>query len=131
MTTDKKPLIVAVDDEVDFTGMMKDYFEPRGYEIHVANKGVTGIELIEAKMPDIIILDLKMPGVSGDEVLVLAKKIKPTAHVIFVTAYDDGGKTKSRLLKAGAYAYLDKPLQSLRILEEVVLTAFSGTERAQ
>jgi len=119
-----KPTIVAIDDEVEFVTMLIDYFGLRGYDISVANKGVDGIELIKQKKPDVIILDLKMPGISGDEVLALAKKIHPGTCVIFVTAYDDGGKTKSKLLNSGAYAYLDKPLPSLRDLEGAVLKAF-------
>lgn len=120
----KKPTIIAIDDEQEFIAMLTDYFEPRGYEIHTAMKGVKGIELIKEKKPDIVLLDLKMPGVSGDEVLALSKKVQSKAQVIFVTAYDDGGKTKSKMLDAGAYAYLDKPLSSLKDLEETILKAY-------
>ena len=122
---DKKPIVVAVDDEVDFTDTLKDYFSLRGYEIGVASKAVDGIELINRKKPDVVILDLKMPGISGDEVLGLLKAKNPKAKVIFVTAYDDGGKTRARLLRAGAYAYLDKPLNSLKELENTVQKAYS------
>ena len=121
----KKPRIIAIDDEVDFISMLKDYFELRGYEIAVASKGVQGIELIKANKPDVVVLDLKMPGVSGDEVLGLLKSKQPKAKVIFVSAYDDAGKTKARLLNAGAYAYLDKPLKSLKELENVINKAHS------
>lgn len=124
MTKDK-PVIVAIDDEVEFSTMLHEYFELRGYEISIANKGVTGIELIKEKKPDILILDLKMPGISGDEVLELTKRMQPNAKVIFVTAYDDGGKTKALLLSKGAYAYLDKPLPSIRLLEEAIVNAYS------
>ena len=121
----KKPIIVAIDDEQEFIDMLKDYFELRGYEIYTAIKGVKGIELIKEKKPDIVILDLKMPGISGEDVLELLKKIQPGAQVIFVTAYDDGGRTKAKMLGAGAYDYLDKPLPSLKVLEEAVLKAYS------
>jgi len=104
--------------------MFNDYFEIRGYEIYTAIKGVKGIELIKEKKPDVVILDLKMPGISGDEVLELLKKVQPSAKVIFVTAYEDGGKTKAKMLEAGAYAYLDKPLPSLKVLEETINEAF-------
>jgi len=124
---EKKPTIVAIDDETDFVSTLKEYFELRKYEIHVASKAVQGIELINTKKPDIVILDLKMPGISGDEVLGLLKTKLPNAKVIFVTAYDDGGKTKTRLLDAGAYAYLDKPLNSLKELETVVNQAFRAS----
>ena len=125
---DKKPRIVAVDDEADFIDTIKDYFGLRGYEINVASKAVDGIELINEKKPDVVILDLKMPGISGDEVLGLLKTKNPAAKVIFVTAYDDGGKTKARLLQAGAYAYLDKPLNSLKELEDTVQKAYAGSK---
>ena len=64
-----------------------------------------------------------MPGIDGDEAIGLLKKIRPDAKVIFITAYDDGGKTKARLLKMGAYAYFDKPISSLKKLEETILKA--------
>ena len=121
----KKPIIVAIDDEQEFINMFNDYFELRGYEIHTAIKGVKGIELIKEKKPDIVILDLKMPGISGDEVLGLSKRVQPKAQVIFVTAYNDGGKTKAKMLDAGAYDYLDKPIPSLKGLEETILKAYS------
>ncbi|OGW85119.1 MAG: hypothetical protein A2987_04570 [Omnitrophica bacterium RIFCSPLOWO2_01_FULL_45_10] len=115
-----KPKIVAIDDEVEFIGMLKDYFEPRGYGIEVAVRGAKGIEIVKEKHPDVVLIDLKMPGIDGDEVLRLLKSMDPAPKVIFVTAYDDGGKTKARLLKMGAYAYFDKPISSLKDLEDVV-----------
>ena len=120
-----KPRIVAIDDESDFVETLKDYFELRNYEIDVASKAVDGIELINAKDPDVVILDLKMPGISGDEVLGLVKSKQLKAKIIFVSAFDDAGKTKARLLNAGAYAFLDKPLNSLKELEETIQKAHS------
>ncbi len=115
-----KAKIVAIDDEAEFIDMIKSYFEPRGYDITVAVRGTKGIELVKEKKPDVVLMDLKMPGIDGDEVLSLLKSMDPSPQVIFVTAYDDGGKTKARLLKMGAYAYFDKPVASLRELEEAV-----------
>ena len=122
----KKPRIVAIDDEPDFVATLKEYFQLRGYEIDVASKAVEGIELINNKKPDIVILDLKMPGISGEEVLGLLKSKQPKAKVIFVSAFDDAGKTRTRMLSAGAFAYLDKPLNSLKELEDTVNKAYSA-----
>ena len=121
-----KPRIVAIDDEVEFIDMLQDYFGLRGYDIQVALRGAKGIEVIKEKKPDVVLMDLKMPGIDGDEVLRLLKSMEPSPKVIFVTAYDDGGKTKARLLKMGAYAYFDKPISSLRDLEEAINKAFKG-----
>ena len=115
-----KPTIVAIDDEVDFIQMLQDYFEPRGYEITVAIRGAKGIELVKEKKPAVVLMDLKMPGIDGDEVLKLLQSMSPAPKVIFVTAYDDGGKTKARLIRMGAYACLDKPIASLKDLEELI-----------
>ncbi|MFC1590508.1 two-component system response regulator [Candidatus Omnitrophota bacterium] len=118
-----KPRILAIDDEVGFVELVKSYFEPRGYEIDVALRGAKGIEMAVEKKPDVILLDLKMPGIDGDEFLSLLRSKDQKSRVIFITAYDDGGKTKARLLNSGAYAYFDKPISSLKALEEAVLNA--------
>ena len=115
-----KPRIVAIDDEVEFIDFIKNYFELRGYDINVAIRGAKGIEIVKEMKPDVVLIDLKMPGIDGDEVLRLLKSMEPSPKVIFVTAYDDGGKTKARLLKPGAYAYFDKPIASLKNLEETI-----------
>ncbi|UCD55697.1 MAG: response regulator [Candidatus Omnitrophota bacterium] len=116
----KKPTIVAIDDEIDFIDMLENYFKLRGYKIDIASSATQGLELINNKKPDIVILDLKMPGINGEELLGLLKSKRPKTKVIFVSAFDDAGKTKIRLLNAGAYAYLDKPLSSLRELKKVI-----------
>ncbi|MCX5677800.1 MAG: response regulator [Candidatus Omnitrophica bacterium] len=121
-----KPRIVAIDDESEFIDMLLNYFEPRGYDINVSIRGVGGIEIIKAKKPDVVLCDLKMPGIDGDEVLKLVKTMQPEPKLIFVTAYDDGGKTKARLLKMGAYAYFDKPIASLKALEDKINMAVNG-----
>ncbi|MEI6863418.1 MAG: response regulator [Candidatus Omnitrophota bacterium] len=118
-----KPRIVAIDDEPEFIDMLESYFGLRGYEINAAVRGVKGIELVKEKNPDVVLMDLKMPGIDGDEVLKLLKSMSASPNVIFITAYDDGGKTKARLLNMGAYACLDKPISSLKALEETVLKA--------
>lgn len=115
-----KPRIVAIDDEVEFIDMLQSYFQPRGYEIDVALRGAKGIEIVREKKPDVVLMDLKMPGIDGDEVLKLLQSINPAPKVIFITAYDDGGKTKARLLRMGALACLDKPIGSLKDLEELI-----------
>lgn len=121
-----KPRIVAIDDEAEFIDMLQSYFIPRGYDIEVAIRGAKGIEIVKEKKPDVVLMDLKMPGIDGDEVLKLLRSIQPSPKVIFVTAYDDGGKTKARLLRMGAYAYFDKPIASLKDLEETINKAANG-----
>lgn len=120
-----KPRIVAIDDEAEFIDVLQNYFGMRGYDINVSVRGARGIEIIKEKNPDVVLCDLKMPGIDGDEVLKLLKSMQPAPKLIFVSAYDDGGKTKARLLKLGAYAYFDKPIASLKTLEDTINKAAS------
>ena len=115
-----RPRIVAIDDEPQFIQMLQDYFGLREYDISCAVRGAKGIELVKEKKPDVLLCDLKMPGIDGDEVLKLIKSMQPAPKVIFITAYDDGGKTKARLLGLGAFACLDKPISSLKDLEDLI-----------
>ncbi|MFH1996517.1 MAG: response regulator [Candidatus Omnitrophota bacterium] len=119
-----KPRILAIDDEIGFVELMKSYFEPRGYEIDVAVRGAKGVEIAMDIDPDVILLDLKMPGIDGDELLQLIRSKKMKAKIIYISAYDDGGKTRERLLRNGAYAYFDKPISSLKDLESTILKAY-------
>ncbi len=116
----KKPRILSVDDEASFTDLLKQYFEPRGYEIEVTSEGAKALELLSKNHYDVALLDLKMTGINGDEVMMEIKRRGLDIKVIFITAYSDSGKTKERLMAEGAYAFLEKPITSLKHLEEVL-----------
>ena len=120
---DGKPRIVAIDDEVEFTKTIDQFFSARGYEVHVALTGTSGVELVDYHHPDVVLVDLKLPGMDGDEVLKHIRRTHPKINVIVITAYNDGGKTRERLLALGAFAHFDKPLSSLRDLAETVKRA--------
>ena len=64
-----------------------------------------------------------MAGLNGDEVMREIKQLDSDIKVIFITAYSDSGKTKKRLLEEGAYAFVEKPLTSLKHLEDMVKEA--------
>ena len=120
------PKIVAIDDEAEFTKTIGQFFGARGYEVHVALTAPSGLELIERYLPQVVLVDLKLPGMDGDELLQRVRSAYPTTNVIVITAYNDGGKTKDRLLSLGAFAYYDKPLSSLRDLAETVKRAVAA-----
>ncbi|MBI4597802.1 MAG: response regulator [Candidatus Omnitrophica bacterium] len=115
--------IVAIDDEAEFTSTLREFFSARGYTVHVALTAPTGVELIARHLPQVVLVDLKLPGMDGDEVLQLVRRDYPATKVIVITAYNDGGKTRDRLLALGAFAHYDKPLSSLRDLAETVKRA--------
>ena len=115
--------IVAIDDEMEFTKTIDQFFSTRGYEVHVAFTGTSGIELVDYHKPDVVLVDLKLPGVDGDEILKHIRRTLPNTKVIVITAYNDGGKTRDRLMTLGAFAHFDKPISSLRDLADAVKRA--------
>ncbi len=125
----KKGKILAIDDEPDFVALIKNYFSIRGYEVFTALRGITGLEIVQKEKPDVILIDLKIPGLDGDEILPQIQKIDPKAKTIMITAYKDEGQTQKRALEAGVYAYFEKPINSFKELEEVVARAIQGDER--
>ena len=122
----ERPRLVAIDDEAEFTKAIDDFFSARGYEVHVALTGPSGLELVESYHPPVVLVDLKLPGMDGDELLQRIRRTHPATRVIVITAYNDGGKTRDRLLRLGAFAHFDKPLTSLRDLAETVKRAVAG-----
>lgn len=119
--------LVAIDDEVEFTKTIDQFFSARGYEVHVALTGTSGVELVDYHKPDVVLVDLKLPGMDGDEILQRIRQTHPKMKVIVITAYNDGGKTRDRLLALGAFAHFDKPLSSLRDLAEAIKRALATT----
>ncbi len=122
----RKPRILSIDDEEDFTDFLKQYFEPRGYEIDIVSEGKKGLKLLREGSYDVVLLDLKMSGLDGEEVLREIKKIDKNIKTISITAYVNSGTTRSRLLNEGAFAFIEKPALSLKELEELVNKAMDA-----
>ena len=124
-----RPTIVAIDDELEFTKAIDQFFSQRGYEVHVALTGTSGREMVDYHKPDVVLVDLKLPGMDGDQILQHIRKTHPHMKVIVITAYNDGGKTRDRLLSLGAFAHFDKPVSSLRDLAESIKQALAEPPR--
>ena len=127
----EKPRLISIDDEVEFTKSIEQYFGARGYEVRTAITGTAGVELINAFAPQVVLVDLKLPGMDGDEILAYVRRQMPFTKVIVISAYNDGGKTRDYLLSKGAFAHFDKPLSSLRDLAETIKRALSETNSRQ
>lgn len=90
------------------------------YGIQVAPDGETALKIIERKHPDLILLDIIMPGISGYEVCRRLKEYEPTNHIpiIFVTAMDDD-YDEFRGLELGAVDFITKPFDVLNIKNRI------------
>lgn len=112
--------LLSIDDEVEFTNLIENYFGVRGYQVFVANQGDKGLQIFMEETPDVCLIDLKMPGMHGDEVLREILRHRPQTKCIMITASEGEGKTRAKLLEMGAYTCFDKPITSLRDLEKKI-----------
>ncbi len=124
-----RPRILSIDDEVGFIEMIRQYFEPRKYPIDITSDSGKGLELLRANVYDVVLLDLRMTELKGDQIMRYIKQLNLNTKVIFITAYSDSGRTKERLMAAGAYAFVEKPIMSLKFLEDIVNEAVEVKEQ--
>ncbi len=108
--------VLLVDDERTIAITLRDALEEDGHDVTVAGDGLEGRRHIEDRTFDVVITDLKMPGMPGMEVLRLAKSNSPDTEVIVMTGYGTV-ETAVEAMKSGAYEYILKPFSN----EEVVL----------
>ena len=100
--------ILVIDDKELTVQFLKQNLSARGYEVLVANSGEDGVEIYKEELPDLVLLDLKLPGIDGIETLSKVKEIDSEALVVMITAYGEI-TTAVKAIKTGAYDYLEKP----------------------
>jgi len=100
--------VLMVDDEEQFRATTSKILTRRGYETTVAESGEKAIELLKKSSQDVVILDIKMPGMDGHEALTRIKEIDPDVQVIMLTGHG-GDLSAKESLKHGAFDYLNKP----------------------
>ena len=110
--------LLLVDDEERFLVTTKSVLEKRGYQTFVASNGLDAMAILEEKHIDVIILDVKMPGLDGVEVLRRIKQKHALVEVIMLTGHST---TESAVegLKLGAFDYIMKPCDVKILLEKV------------
>jgi two-component system response regulator PilR (NtrC family) len=116
-------LILIVDDEPVIRDVLTQLLTSEGYEVEIAASGEEGLQKFSLRTPDLILLDLLMPGLDGIEVLKTVKKIQPQALVIIITAYASV-ESAIEAMKMGAYDYVQKPFKH----EELLLTVRRALE---
>ncbi|MCF8129616.1 MAG: sigma-54 dependent transcriptional regulator [Deltaproteobacteria bacterium] len=104
----KMPGILVVDDEAAIRESLKDWLMEDGYSVTLAVDGKDAIALVETFQYDVILLDLKMPGMDGLEAMRHIKEISPDSEVLMMTAYASVD-TAVQAMKEGAFDYLVKP----------------------
>lgn len=119
---EKKSVVLVVEDDEAILEFLSMTLEMEGYEVHAANDGQKGLEIIQAHHPDAVLLDLRLPGLSGFAVLEKMSERSDTAAipVTVVSAYADAGPAKEILGKSkNVKKVFTKPVRSADLLREV------------
>jgi len=109
--------ILVIDDEKLLRWSLKQNLEKEGYQVLEADRGTAGLTLYRDEFPDLTLLDINLPDISGVSVLEGIKETNPDALVVMITAFGDV-KTAVKTIKMGAYDFLEKPfsMDKLKIL---------------
>jgi len=110
--------LLVVDDEEEICDFLKCFFEERDFNVRTAQSGDEALKKVNEDPPDVCLLDIKMPGMDGIEVLKEIKAKHPKVKVIMVTAIETTEKIEEAV-RIGADNYITKPL-SLEYLENDV-----------
>lgn len=120
----KRPKILLVDDEVEFLDLLAARLRRRKMDVTCAGSGEDALRSLAARPADVVVLDLRMPGMGGVETLRRIGKDHPQVRVIVVTGYTDE-VTAQEVLDLGAVDYLLKPI-ALEDLLRRIRTALEG-----
>lgn len=118
----QKPIILAVDDDPQIRWILTQGLGDDKYETRQAEDGFAAIEQVNLIRPDLVLLDVKMPGMDGIETLQRIKQIDPRVHVLVLSAYPDA-RVVVDAMKKGAVDFIQKPfdMDLVRVLVEKTL----------
>ena len=119
----KKVRILVVDDEHLIRWSLEQNLKKQGYEVLTAGCGEDALRLVREEQPDLVLLDIQLPGISGMEVLEKIKEFDDEIIVIMVTAHG-GLETAVNAMRVGAYDYINKPFN----LDEIAVVVKKALE---
>src|SRR5687767_6545616 len=110
-----KSRILVIDDEAEIRRSVRMILEYEGYEVLEASSGPDGVTMAEREAPDLVFLDIKMPGMDGLDALQRIKASNETLPVVIISGHGTVS-TAVEATKAGAFDFIEKPLSSERVL---------------
>lgn len=112
------PDVLVIDDDETMCEGCRQTLEVEGFRAAVAKDGVQGLQLVEETHPKIVLVDLKMPGMTGQEVIAKISELDPSIVSIVITGYGSID-TAVETMKIGAFDFLSKPFEMEKLLDSV------------
>jgi DNA-binding response OmpR family regulator len=110
--------ILLVDDEEEFVKTLAERIQMRDLGPDIALNGEQALKLVDNQVPDVMVLDLKMPGIDGMEVLRRIRKAYPKVQVIILTGHGTE-KDEKEARRLGAFEYLQKPVEIESLVQTI------------
>jgi DNA-binding NtrC family response regulator len=104
-----KVKVLLVDDEVEFVSALAERLRLRDYDARAVSQAEDALAIVRSDPPDVVLLDFKMPGMDGIEILKLIKDMHPSVEVIMVTGHGDT-QSRQEVMNSGAFEYIMKPI---------------------
>jgi len=120
--TDDRPTLLLVDDDATFCAVLAEAFERRGYAVRMAKNVDEGMVRANDESPEYAVVDLRMPGSSGLELVKRLHQLDPNTRIVMLTGYASVA-TAVEAIKLGAVHYLAKPADA-----DEILAAFGRSE---
>jgi DNA-binding NtrC family response regulator len=120
--------LLIVDDEPEILNMLRRNLELEGYTVTVTASPFDALEMMKKELFNLVITDVKMPGISGVELLQEVKRINPLANVIIMTGYSTMSNVVE-CLGSGAVDYFVKPFKDIEVLITALEQARGRVER--
>lgn len=113
-----RPFVLIVDDDEVIRSLLRMTLPDEGFDLVEAKDGNQALQLTDGRAPALVLLDWKMPGFSGEEVLTELKRRHPDAPVIVLTA-EPGAELRTEAESLGADVFMTKPFSPLQLLATV------------
>jgi DNA-binding NtrC family response regulator len=110
--------VLLVDDEEEFVETLAERMRTRGMDVSTSNSGASALQLVDDEDFDVVVLDLKMPGIDGLDALKRIKRRRPNMQVVLLTGYATLEKGVEAI-KEGALEFLEKPVDLASLTEAI------------
>jgi DNA-binding response OmpR family regulator len=119
--------ILIVDDDIDIVEIVRTMLEGQGWKVTTAYSGEEALRSVSAEHPDLILLDIMMPRMTGMQVLQEVRAIAPEAKIIMITAFGDVSSYLDSV-ELGALEYVNKPFEPSELVATVRKVIAPGQE---
>ena len=121
----KKPRILIVDDEFELVSALEERLNLRGFKARGVTTGTDALTSLEEWRCDVVLLDVKMPGLGGLELMVKIKENHPGIEVILLTGHGSARDAETGM-SLGAFDYLQKPIKIVELVKILLAAAARG-----